>query len=126
MATDATNRIMRPEQAETFARGLYWLANVDGIDDREVEIIRAFLAEVGLPELLTQLPGSEFDATGATQALPTMFLRRVFLRAAIALIGADGRFSPEEMEAIRSVAIVFGQEEHLDGLLEEARGLSLD
>jgi len=126
MATDATKQIMRPEQAAAFARGLYWLANIDGIDDREVEIVRAFLAEVGLPELLAELPGSEFDATWAAEALPTMFLRRVFLRAAMALVAADGRFSPEELEALRSVAICFGQEPHLDELLAEARGVSLD
>lgn len=131
MATEAptstpSNQVMRPDQAEVFARGLYWLADVDGIDDREVELIRAFLDEVGQRSLLGTLAAGEFDATRAAAVLETSFLRRVFLRTAIVLLQADREISPEELEAVRSVAIAFDQEQHLDELLREAEGQTLD
>lgn len=128
MTTEAasSNQLMRPDQAEIFARGLYWLADIDGIDDREVELIRAFLEEVGQRGLLGSLGKGAFDITAAAEALETSFLRRVFLRTAIVLLQADGEISPEELEAVRSVAIAFEQEEHLDELLQEAQGQTLD
>lgn len=131
MATEAqtsssSQQLMRPDQAEVFARGLYWLADIDGIDDREVELIRAFLDEVGQRALLGSLAKGEFDATRAADVLETSFLRRVFLRTAIVLLQADRAISPEELEAIRSVAIAFDQQEHLEELLREAEGQTLD
>ena len=38
---------MNPEEVEVFARGLYYLADVDGIDDRETALIKEFLSEAG-------------------------------------------------------------------------------
>lgn len=118
--------LMRPEQAEVFARGLYYLADIDGIDDREVELIRAFLDEVGRPDLLGKLPTGSFDPTDAAEFLETSFLRRVFLRTAIVLIRADGKVTDEEREAIAAIAFAFGLEPALAELMSEAEGLVID
>ncbi len=117
---------LRREVAETFARGLYHLATVDGLDEREEAVIRDFLAEAGYPEIQDELDARPFDPFEAAAVLETSFLHRLFLKTAIVLIRADGTLSEEELEAIRGVATTFGQAPALEELLAEAEGLRLD
>ena len=125
MADNPETSPITPAQAEIFARGLYFLADIDGIDDREVQLIRAFLEEVELPKLLRDLPGGAFDATAAGELLGTSYLKRVFLRTAIVLVRADGVLSELELAAIRDVADAFGEGEELDALLDETEGVMI-
>ena len=125
-AENAEKSPITPAQAEVFARGLFYLANVDGIDDREVELIQAFLYEVELPHLLRELPGGTFDLEMTAQVLDTSFLRRVFLRTAIVLVRADGTLSQLELAAIREIAEALGQSEELEELLADTEGMRIE
>jgi hypothetical protein len=109
--------LMSRGQAESFAQGLYYLASVDGIDQREIQLIRSFLDEVGYADLGERLSADGFDLEAAVRSLNTTFLRRVFLRTAIALIHADGHVSDAERFAMRIIAKRFGLEADLNDLL---------
>jgi tellurite resistance protein len=119
MSEDA---LMNREQAEVFARGLYHLANVDGIDERELELIRDFLVESGHPDLVDQLGAGDFDAGSPARVIKTTFLRRVYLRTAIALVKADGIISESENTALRDAAERLGLAADLEELLAEPVG----
>lgn len=117
MSTSDSSRAMSRGQAEVFAQGLYYLASVDGIDEREIQLIRTFLVEAGHPELAGTLAAEAFDLEAAVRQLPTSFIRRVFLRTAIALINADGKVSAAEDFALRTIANRFGLAADLPELL---------
>ena len=118
---------LTPDVIELFARGLYHLASVDGIDDKETHLIKEFLAESGAAISFESLADSQFSATEAALTLETTYLRRVFVKAAVALVKADGIFSDAERHAIGELADAFGMTNAEFGDLEqEAARLSLD
>jgi DnaJ-domain-containing protein 1 len=97
-----------PDVVDVFARGLYHLANVDGMDDRERKLLGDFLAEAGSSTRVEDLADTSFSATEAAMVLETTFLRRVFVKAAVAMVKADGVFSDAERHAIGEIADAFG------------------
>jgi tellurite resistance protein len=111
--------LMNREQAEAFAQGLYHLASVDGIDERELQLIRDFLVETGHPDVVGRLGTVTYDMDSPARALKTTFLRRVFLRTAIALVKADGTISAVEDSALRDAAARLGLAADLEELLVE-------
>ena len=115
----AVGLVMDREQIEVFARGLYHLANVDGIDDSEMAIISEFLTEHNAEEVMESLPSATFDLNQAFDVFETAFLRRVFLKASIVMVRADGVLSDEERTAIAEVADAFGQADLLGELEAE-------
>ena len=117
---------MRREVAEVFARGLFHLATVDGVDEQELGVIQEFLDEVGHADLQDDLEDLPFDPFAAAEVLETSFLQRLFLKTAIVLVRADGDISEEEMEAIRGIATTFGQGPALEALLAETEGKRID
>ena len=127
--TDATEPAggLSPEEIDVFARGLYYLANVDEMDPREEKLIREFLAEVGSDLTFEGLEDSSFSATEAALMLETSYLRRIFIRAAVVLVKADGRFTDNERRAIGDIADAFGMSNsEFGGLEQEAERLSLE
>ena len=79
--------------AEAIARGLYAVAKVDGLHEREEALVASFWGEVGgnagaLGELErgSSITGDELGA-----ALPTPELRRLFVKTSILLAWADGK-----------------------------------
>ncbi|MBI4616099.1 MAG: TerB family tellurite resistance protein [Planctomycetes bacterium] len=115
-----------PDQIDVFARGLYWLAGVDGIDDSEVDVIGEFLAETGSEWTIERIQASDFDPRELPAFLDTSFLRRLFLKAAVALIAADGKITERESAALHRVARLLGLSDlSYRGLEEEARKLSV-
>jgi tellurite resistance protein len=98
---------LTPEVIDVFARGLFHLANVDGIDERETKLIREFLEEAGSETRYEDLKGSEFSVLEAAMVLETSHIRRVFMTAAIALVKADGVYSDAERKAIGELADAF-------------------
>lgn len=106
--TEEPSAGLDPEVVDVFARGLYHLANVDGIDDTETKLLRDFLAEAGSDTKIEDLAKSSFSATEAAMVLETSFLRRVFVKAAVAMVKADGVFSDAERHAIGEIADAFG------------------
>lgn len=99
---------MTPEEIDVFARGLHHLASVDGIDPREVELIADFLREAGASITIDDLKDSSFSKFEAVQVLDKTYLRRIFLKTAIALVHRDGRTSVAERLALAELADVFG------------------
>ncbi|MCB9568376.1 MAG: TerB family tellurite resistance protein [Myxococcales bacterium] len=99
---------LSPEEVEIFARGLYHLASVDGIAEREADLIAEFLRDTSSTLTLEDLKGTSFNPIEAAQALEASYLRRIFVKAAIALVKADGIFSDAERRALGEIADVFG------------------
>jgi len=115
---------MSPEVIDLFARGLYHLANVDGIEDREKQLITDFLDESGTGISFDSLESSSFTAQEAALTLETTYLRRVFVKAAVALVKADGVYSDAERQAIGELADAFGMSNAEFGDLEQAASKS--
>ena len=115
------------EEVDVFARGLYYLASVDNhVDEREVKLIEEFLRETGSALTLDELKTRQFSIYEAVQVLETTFLRRIFVKAAIALVHSDGVYSDKERHALGTVADVFGLSNAEFGDLEQdARRISL-
>ena len=115
-----TNSGLTTEAADLFARGLFHLANVDGIEGREEALLREFLEESGSSLKYDDLQGSaDFSMHEAAQILETSFQRRMFIMAAIAMIKADGEFSSKERHALGEIADAFGLSNAEFGDLEQ-------
>ena len=118
---------MTHDEIEVFARGLYWLASRDGIEEREVTLIREFLVETKSELQVADLQHGPFDPLEAAQVLETTYLRRMFLKAAVALVRADGVYSDAERHALGRIADAFGLTNTEFGDLEqEANATTLD
>ena len=113
------------EQVRTIAAGLYALAASDGADDRELTIIQEFVADAGHPELGEHLQTLQFDPATAFRVLETSWLRRLFLKAALIVVRADGVISDAERETFDWMTVAFGISGGLDALLQEIEGVSL-
>jgi tellurite resistance protein len=116
------------EAADLFARGLFYLANVDGIDSKEEELLRDFIKESGSTLGFDELKAdASFSMHEAAMVLETSFHRRMFITAAIAMIKADGEFSTAERHALGEIADAFGLSNAEFGDLEqEASRASLE
>ncbi|MBK8261989.1 MAG: TerB family tellurite resistance protein [Nannocystis sp.] len=110
---------LSPEEVDIFARGLYFLASADGIEAREADLIAEFLRDTGSPITLEELGALSFSPIEAAQVLEASFLRRIFVKAAIALVKADGHFSDAERRALGEIADVFGLSNAEFGDLEQ-------
>ncbi len=113
---------MSPEVIEVFARGLFHLANVDGIDEREAQLLREFLAETGSKITYEALADSAFSPMEAAMVLETSHIRRTFVKAAIAMVKADGVYSDAERHAIGELADAFEMSNAEFGDLEQNAG----
>ncbi len=113
---------MSPEVIEVFARGLFHLANVDGIDDREANLLREFLQETGSDITYESLADSSFSAMEAAMVLETSHIRRIFVKAAIAMVKADGVYSDAERQAVGELADAFAMSNAEFGELEQEAG----
>jgi len=98
---------LTPDVIDVFARGLYHLATVDGIDEREEKLIREFLEETGSSLRYEELGEADFSVTEAAMVLETSHIRRVFVKAAVALVKADGVYSDAERQAVGQLADAF-------------------
>jgi tellurite resistance protein len=116
---------LTPDEAEIFARGLFFLANVDEMDPREEKLIREFIEESDAPIKYEELGKTSFSILEAAQMLTTSYMRRIFLKTAILLVRADGKYSPQEREALGLMADALGVSNAEFGALEqEAEGAS--
>jgi len=107
------------DEVEVFARGLYHLASVDGIEDQESTLISEFLQETGSSLTFDDLKDSTFIPYEAAQTLEASYLRRIFILAAITLVKSDGVFSDAERRALGEIADVFGLSNAEFGDLEQ-------
>lgn len=90
-------------QAEAFARGLYALAHVDGLHEREAALVASFWADTGgsaaaLSELSRQ---ATIAPEQLAAALADGEARRLFMKTALLLAWADGGLSAQEAALIK-------------------------
>lgn len=111
---------LRPHEVEVFARGLWYLATIDGeADSREEALIKEFLAETGSELSWTDVTRGDFAPIEAANLLETSFLRRIFMKLAVALVHADGVYTDNERKAIGEFADVFGLSNADFGVIEQ-------
>jgi tellurite resistance protein len=112
---------LRPQEIEVFARGLWYLATIDGASDpREEKLIREFLEETKSPLTWTEVTRGDFAPLEAANLLESTFLRRIFMKLAVALVHADGVYTDNERKAIGDFADVFGMSNADFGEIEQA------
>jgi tellurite resistance protein len=112
---------LRPHEVEVFARGLWYLATVDGeAHEREQQLIREFLDEAQSDLTWAEVTRGDFSPTEAANLLENSFLRRIFMRLGVALVHADGVYSDNERKAIGEFADVFGFNNAEFGEIEQA------
>jgi tellurite resistance protein len=113
------------DEVEVFANGLYYLANIDGIDEKEESLIREFLTESGTDLTWEEIAQEGFDPIEAAGLLRGTFLRRIFISAAVAVVKADGEFSNPERRALGEIADAFGISNAEFGDIEQAASTGL-
>ncbi|NVB37751.1 TerB family tellurite resistance protein [Pseudenhygromyxa sp. WMMC2535] len=121
------NGALAEHEVEVFARGLWYLATIDGeADAREEKLIREFLAEAKSELAWEQVTRGDFAPIEAATMLENTFLRRVFMKAAVALVHADGVYTDNERQAIGEFADAFGMNNAEFGEIEqEAKRLDI-
>ena len=111
---------LRPQEVEVFARGLWYLASIDGeVDPREESLIKEFLDEANSDLKWTDVARGDFNPLEAANLLETSFLRRIFMKLAVALVHADGVYTDNERKAIGEFADVFGMSNADFGVIEQ-------
>jgi tellurite resistance protein len=96
--------------AEAIARGLYAIARVDGLHDREAGLIASFWIEAGGGAgALSDLERSEdIKPAELATALHSPVERQLFIKTAILLTWADGTVTEPEQQAVREFARALG------------------
>jgi hypothetical protein len=117
---------LRPDQVRAMAQGLYWLALIEGITEREEALLQDFLREGGLDLDLETLAGIPFSLEGLLVSLDTLFLRKTFLRTCILMARADGTVSSQEMAELRRLAQAMDIDEPLDSLMADVDDKSVE
>ncbi len=110
------NEILSRIEVDLFARAMYFIASVDGVDDSEVAVIDEFLKDAGYPEMIKELDKSVFHPAEVPDVLETTDKRRLLIKVLFALIKADGVVSAGEKQRITAIADIVGLTDSLDEL----------
>jgi len=95
--------------AEAIARGLFAIARVDGVHEREAGLIASFWIDAGGGGPLSDLERAEaIKPADVAAALHTDAERQLFIKTAILLTWADGSVSPAEKKAVGEFAKALG------------------
>jgi len=114
------------QQAQAIARGLYTVASVDGVHEREAALIANFYGATvdgdtrpvtSLAELARLGPLAPADLAAA---LASEELRQLFVKAAILLAYVDGKVTTEERAQIAAYAAALGVATDRQAALENA------
>ena len=97
------------DAAETIARGLYAIARVDGVHEREAGLIASFWIDAGGGGSLSDLERAEsIKPADVAAALHSDAERQLFVKTAILLTWADGEVSAAEKKAVGEFARALG------------------
>jgi tellurite resistance protein len=96
--------------AEAIARGLYAVANVDGLHEREAGLIASFWIDAGggAGALSDLERGAAILPSELAGALQTDAERQLFIKTAILLTWADGEVSDAERKKVQELARALG------------------
>ena len=102
----ATPFNLTPAAAQAIARGLYAVAKSDGLNEREAGLIQSFWLDTGgSASALAELSRSaDITPEELATALPHAEEHMLFLKTALLLAWADGRYSDEEKKSITDFA----------------------
>lgn len=112
----AETAILNRHEVDLFARALYHVATVDGVDDREVAVIKEFVEDAGFPDLLDGIEKTAFRPAEAALVLETTDKRRLLLKALYVLVKADGVITQAERLRMLSIADALGLSSSLEEL----------
>ena len=110
------NEILSRAEVDLFARAMYYVASVDGVDEREVAVIDEFLKDAGYPDMINNLDKSVFHPAEVPTVLETTDKRRLLLKVLFVLIKADGVVTVAEKKRIFAIADTVGLTSSLDEL----------
>jgi tellurite resistance protein len=97
------------DAAEAIARGLYAIARVDGLHEREAGLIASFWIDAGGGGPLSDLERAEaIKPADMAAALHSDAERQLFIKTAILLTWADGGVSAAEKQAVGDFATALG------------------
>ncbi len=114
------------EQAQAIARGLYAVAAVDGIHEREAALIADFYGAASEGEVRPVTSLAELGRLGPispadlAEALPGEELRLLFVKAALLLAYVDGKVTGAERLKITGYAKTLGVSLERQAALEES------
>jgi uncharacterized membrane protein YebE (DUF533 family) len=114
------------QQAQAIARGLYAVAGVDGIHEREAALIANFCGatrDVDHCPATSLVELSHLDALSPTDlaaSLPGEELRHLFVKAAFLLAYLDGRVTIAERKQIGAYAAALGVARERQAILEQS------
>lgn len=98
------------EHVKCLAAGMFAVAKVDGVHDREMALIREFYegcARAGDPRL-EDVVKQNFEIEEARRLFEGDDMARLFVKSLILLAFADGSYAREEDNVIRSIAAKLG------------------
>lgn len=98
------------EHVKCLTAGMFAVAKVDGVHDREMALIREFYescARTGDPRL-EDVVRQSFDVEDARRLFEGNEMARLFVKSLILLAFADGSYAREEDTLIRSIAAQLG------------------
>jgi tellurite resistance protein len=113
-------------QAQAIARGLYTVASVDGVHEREAALIANFYGSVLQEDSRPVTSLAELARLGTlapadlAAALPNSELRELFVKAALLLAYVDGKVTAEERAQLGSYAAALGVTSERQAKLEDA------
>ncbi|MEO6953947.1 MAG: hypothetical protein ABI321_19250 [Polyangia bacterium] len=92
--------------AEAIARGLYAVAKVDGLHEREEALVASFWSDVGggAAALAALERGAAISVAELGAALPEKEQRQLFVKTSLLLAWADGKITDEEKKIIGEFA----------------------
>jgi tellurite resistance protein len=106
--------LINEHQAQAIARGLYTVAAVDGVHEREAALIANFYGAAVEDEAAAVTSLAELGRLGPISpadlaiALPSPELRQLFIKSALLLAYVDGKVTAEERAQIGSYAATLG------------------
>ena len=112
-------------QAEAIARGLYGIAAVDGVHERELALISDFYHDAVSGESATAMASIEragpLEPKELAQQIEPALLRELFVKAGFLLGWADGKISPAERTKIGAFAKALDVSDATVAMAEVAR-----
>ena len=118
---------LEPAQATAMARGLYAVAQADGLHEREAALIAGFWEEAGGNEqALEQLTQhAAITSSELANALPSLELRRLFIKTALLMAFADGQVTNKESVLVREFTTQLGLADELTAMQDQVKDFLL-
>ena len=112
------------DHVKSLTAGMFAVAKVDGVHDREMAMIREFYESCARSDdpRLEEVVGGDFDLAGAKELFAATEMAQLFTKSLILLAFADGTYAKVEDDLIREYATGLGLDgAAVDGLHEATK-----